>query len=230
MTPYAYDFDWMIRRALIQRWRPFLQPQGASLEVGCYMGEMTGLLLEELGQLDVAEMNPEWANTVAERHGDKVNIIIGKVEDLLTPKRYEQIFLVHTLEHIDNPVEVLRALGQLLTPTGLLFVAVPNALALSRQIAVSMGLISHCEAVTEAEKVHGHRRTYTQHTLNVDLEAAGLVCRSQGGVILKTLSNGQFDRALAGDIVSKEYVTACDQLSQKYPEMAASVYGVCGKA
>jgi 2-polyprenyl-3-methyl-5-hydroxy-6-metoxy-1,4-benzoquinol methylase len=230
MTPYAYDFDWMIRRALIQRWRPFLKPQGASLEVGCYMGDMTGLLLEELGQLDVAEMNSEWAQAVAERHGDKVNITVGKIEDLVTGKRYDQIFLVHTLEHIDNPVEVLQALRELLTPTGHLFVAVPNALALSRQIAVAMGLISHCEAVTEAEKVHGHWRTYTQQTLNADLEAAGLVSRAQGGVILKTLSNAQFDRALADNIVSKEYVAACDQLSLTYPEMGASVYSVCSGA
>ena len=89
-----------------------------------------------------------------------MKFVLSRFEDFAPAQRFDAVFLTHTLEHLDEPVEILRRIGTWLTPTGRLFVVVPNANAASRQIAVAMGLTSHPTAVTPGEYEHGHRRTY----------------------------------------------------------------------
>jgi hypothetical protein len=104
---------------------------------------------------------------------------------------------------------------------------VPNADAPSRQIAVKMGLISHNNAVTEAEFKHGHRRTYSFDTLEAEAVAAGLNVIQRGGVFFKALANFQFDRLLGTDIISEGYLEGCYKLGMLYPELCASIYLIC---
>ena len=122
---------------------------------------------------------------------------------------------------------LLRRIGSWLCPSGRLFVAVPNAYAASRQIAVAMGLIPHATAVTEGEALHGHRRTYCKETLQSDVRAAGLRMVSEGGILFKPLANFQFDRVLREKIVGDDYLNGCFELGKAYPELCASVYVVC---
>jgi len=106
---------------------------------------------------------------------------------------------------------------------------VPNANAASRQIAVNMGLISHNAAVTEGEKEHGHRRTYSLDTLRRDATKSGLKIVREGGVFFKPFANFQFDQIIKEKIVSLDYLDGCYQLGQRYPDLCASVYLVCEK-
>lgn len=114
-----------------------------------------------------------------------------------------------------------------LSDQGRFFVAVPNANAASRQIAVAMGMIDHNQAVTAGEHDHGHRRTYSMDTLNSHLQAAGLSVVNQGGVMFKGLANFQFDKALAAGIVDTAYLEGCFQLGRKYPDLCSSIYAIC---
>jgi 2-polyprenyl-3-methyl-5-hydroxy-6-metoxy-1,4-benzoquinol methylase len=141
---------------------------------------------------------------------------------------FDYIYLIHTVDHLDNPVVVLKKIGTLLAPNGVVLVAVPNARALSRQIAVEMGLIAYHAAVTEGEKLQGHCRTYTLDTLASDIHAAGFRIIYSGGVLLKTLANFQFDAALESGIVSQGYIEAIDGLSEIYPDLSSSIYAVIG--
>jgi hypothetical protein len=125
-------------------------------------------------------------------------------------------------------VSLLRRIGSWLSPGGRLFVAVPNAYAASRQIAVAMGLIPYATAVTEGEALHGHCRTYCKETLQSDVRAAGLRTVDEGGILFKPLANFQFDRALKDGIVGDDYLNGCFELGKTYPELCASIYAVCG--
>ena len=87
-----------------------------------------------------------------------------------------------------------------------------------------MGLISHSAAVTPAEKEHGHRITYSLDTLERDARAAGLRLVHRGGIFLKALANFQWDRLLATDIVSPEYLEGCYQLGNVYPDLCSSIF------
>lgn len=224
---YSYDFDQIVRDHLLRRLAPALKTDGATLELGAYTGDMTEQLLEYFDCVDVVEASPILSQEVEARFGDRVHVTTGLLEEVAVDKRYQNVFLVHTLEHLDAPVGALTRIAAWLADDGLLFIAVPNANALSRQIAVHMGLVEHNSAVTPGEYKHGHRRTYSLDTLLADVRAAGLQVVDFGGVIVKPLANFQFDRALREGIVDREYVDACDSLATVYPDLASSVFVTC---
>jgi len=112
-----------------------------------------------------------------------VTLVNSLFEKVNLPKRYDNIVLTHVLEHLDDPVQVLKRVNdEWLADDGRLFLVCPNANAPSRQIAVKMGLISHNDAVTPAEAAHGHRCTYSLDTLERDAAAAGLKVLHRSGI------------------------------------------------
>lgn len=224
---YAYDFDWVLRRYMMRAFKPFLVP-GQALEMGCFDGQSTELLLEHVGPLTIIEASKELLERARARIGVKASFVHARFEEA-EPGVFENIFLIHTLEHMDDPVGTLRRAATWLAPGGRFFIAVPNANAPSRQIAVKMGLIPHNSAVTDAEFKHGHRITYSLDTLERDIRAAGLPIVHRGGVFFKALANYQFDRLLKTDIITPAYLDGCYELGTHYPDLCASVYSVCGK-
>lgn len=225
---YAYDFDVVLRRFMMRSFAPFMAP-GRGLELGCYQGDMTAMIFESYPDLTVIDAAEDALSRARERVGPSVRFVHSKFEDYRPTAGYEAIFLVHTLEHADDPVALLKRIGEWLSPTGRLFLAVPNANAPSRQIAVKMGLISHNTAVTEGEWKHGHRVTYTLDTLERDAKAARLNIAQRGGVFFKALANFQFDQLLPTSIISPEYLEGCYQLGTSYPDLCASIYLICGR-
>jgi SAM-dependent methyltransferase len=224
---YSYDFDTIVRDHLLLRLKPYLNGTGNTLELGAYKGDMTAQLLEYFPVIDVIEASPILANEVMERFPGRVNVTTGFIEDVVPKELYDNIFLVHTLEHLDEPESVLSRVANWLKPEGKLFVAVPNANALSRQIAVHMGLISHNSSVTKGEHEHGHRRTYSIDTLLSALRKSNLYVTDFGGVIVKPLANYQFDQALGQGIVTREFIAACDSLSKVLPDLSSSLFAIC---
>jgi 2-polyprenyl-3-methyl-5-hydroxy-6-metoxy-1,4-benzoquinol methylase len=159
---------------------------------------------------------------------DAIHFVHAPFEEAQLPRCYDNIVLTHVLEHLDDPVGVLRRINdEWLGDDGRLFLVCPNANAPSRQIAVKMGLATHNTAVTEAEAEHGHRRTYAFDTLERDACAADLRVLHRGGMFFKALANFQWDRLLQTDIVSKEYLDGCYQLGQQYPNLCASIFLLC---
>ena len=224
---YSYDFDSVIRRYLLEALSPHFVREGSVLELGCYNGDMTEQILGYFPALTAVEAASELAEAVRRRFPDRVEVLTSTFEKVELDAQFDNIFLVHTLEHLDQPVEVLTLIRRWLTPSGRLFVAVPNANALSRQIAVRMGLIEYNCAVTPAEAEHGHRRTYTMDVLLSELRRAGYRLEDQGGVIVKPLANFQFDQALAAGIVTEAYIEGCHALAKVYPDLSASLFAVC---
>ena len=149
-------------------------------------------------------------------------------ETVTLPMRYENIVLTHVLEHIDDPVGILKRVNnEWLADGGRLFLVCPNANAPSRQIAVKMGLISHNAAVTPSEAEHGHRITYTLDTLERDAINAGLKVVHRTGIFFKAFANFQWDRLLQTDIISKDYLDGCYALGQQYPDLCSSIFLLC---
>jgi len=129
--------------------------------------------------------------------GQKVKFMHSLFETVSLLSKYNNIILTYVLEHLDDPVFVLKRINaEWLSENGRFFLVWPNANAPSRQIAVKMGLISHNSAVTPAEAEHGHKITYTLDTLERDVRAAGLKVVHRSGIFFKALANFQWDRLL----------------------------------
>ena len=227
---YSYDFDTILRKYMLEAVKPFINNYNSpALEMGCFKGDFTELLEKDFKNLTVIEASDELVEFTKQRVGGNVKFITSTFEDYDGNSQYDYIFLMHTLEHLDEPVEVLRQTKQWLNNSGKLFLICPNANAPSRQIAVKMGLITHNAAVTPGEKEHGHRNTYSLDTLEREAYLAGLNTIHRTGIFFKALANYQWDRLLQTDIISKEYLDGCVKLGHQYPDLCASIMLVCTK-
>ena len=225
---YAYGFDFDVMHPFMLRsFEPFFRP-GKLLELGSFKGEFTRRFLQNFDDVTCVEASGDALETARRRFGDKVKYVHSTFETAMLPARYDNIVLTHVLEHLDDPVGVLRRINdEWLADGGRFFLVCPNANAGSRQIAVKMGLISHNAAVTPAEAQHGHRCTYALDTLERDAIAAGLKVVHRSGIFFKALANFQWDRLLQTDIISKEYLEGCYQLGQQYPDLCSSIFLLC---
>ena len=227
---YAYSFDFdIMHNFMIRSFQPFYR-KGNFLELGSLEGEFTKKFLAEFDDVTCVEASSAAADVAKRQLPDRVNIVCSRFEDVSLPVRYDNIVLTHVLEHLDDPVAVLKRINdEWLSDDGRFFLVCPNANAPSRQIAVKMGLISHNAAVTPAEQEHGHQMTYTLDTLERDARAAGLNVAHRSGIFFKALANFQWDRLLATDIISPEYLEGCYQLGQQYPDLCSSIFLMCEK-
>jgi SAM-dependent methyltransferase len=227
---YAYNFDFDVMHPfMIRAFQPFFR-RGNALELGSFRGDFTKLLSKHFEDLTCVEASDEAASVASAFVEKKAKIINSSFEKVQLPNRYDNIFLTHVLEHLDDPVSVLqRVNNEWLSPTGRLFLVCPNANAPSRQIAVKMGLIENNAAITPAERQHGHRITYSLDTLERDARAGGLKVIYRSGIFFKALANFQWDRLMTTDIISKEYLDACYEVGQLYPGLCASIFLLCEK-
>lgn len=223
---YAYDFDYIHRDYMIKAFTPFFTGCKA-LELGCYKGEFTKKILNIYDDVTVVEGSSELISIARKTTNNRAKFIESLFESVSLEEQYDAIFLIHTLEHLDNPEQVLNRIKRWLSKEGKLFLVVPNANAASRQIAVNMGLIEHNQAVTKGEEEHGHRATYSLDTLLAETKKAQLNVIQSGGILFKPLANFQFDQALNAKIIDDKYLEGCYQLGMRYPDLCASIYAIC---
>ena len=197
---------------MIQSFEPFFR-KGNCLELGSFKGDFTRRLTPLFTDITCVEASDEAIEIARTEFGNKVKFIHSLFETATLPEKYDNIILTHVLEHLDNPVSVMKRINdEWLSDTGRFFLVCPNANAPSRQIAVKMGLITHNSAITPAEAAHGHLITYSLDTLERDAKAAGLKVVHRSGIFFKALANFQWDRLLNTDIISEEYLQGCFQL------------------
>ncbi len=226
---YSYDFDYIMHHYMMKSFQPWIKP-GKVLEMGCYKGEFTSLLLKSYEDITVIEASSELIRETKNKLGKaNINYIHSAFESALLDEKFDAIFLIHTLEHLDDGVTVLKKINRWLSNQGVLFLAVPNAYAASRQLAVKMNIIAFNNAVSEAEWAHGHRRTYSFDTLEREVKIANLNIINRGGVFFKAVANFQFDLMLKHKIINQQYLDACYALGLQYPELCASIFFICEK-
>lgn len=225
---YSYNFDYILRDYMMQSFLPFLV-KGKALEMGCYMGEFTKTILKYFADVTVIEASSDLIEHCRQHVGTDVTFIHSTFETANPEGHYDSVFLMHTLEHLDDPILVLNKINHWLSEKGRLFLVVPNANAPSRQIAVKMGLVPYNSAVIESERLHGHRKTYSLDTLEHEASLGGLKVIHRGGVFFKPLAGSQFDEALEAKVISREYLDGCYRLGMIYPDLCASVFLVCEK-
>lgn len=101
------------------------------LDIGCSNGVFLDLFKES--GFETWGVEPSGNAGVASKKGHK--ILKTTFEKATPPNNYfDLVILNHTLEHMDNPVEVLKKVHRILEKDGVLFVDVPNFGSLSSKI------------------------------------------------------------------------------------------------
>ena len=227
---YSYEFDYLMHKWIIKELKPHFYGNKNCLELGCYKGHFTSLLSKYFDSVVAVEGSLDLYQELKINLRNFLNIeIVNQMFETYKPlEKFDNIFLVHVLEHVEDQNRLLKRIKKWLSPEGKLFIVVPNARALSRQIAVSADIIEYNSAVTEGEFQHGHRITYSLDTLIHEVKSSGLNVYEFGGIFVKGLANFQLDKAINAGIVDDKYLNGCLKLSKIYPDLCSSIYTVSG--
>lgn len=191
---------------------------GSILELGPAEGIMTKSLYERLQPLTVVEGALTFCESLRLRFPD-ATVVHSLFEDYRPTDKFETIILGHVLEHVEDPVMVLKLVKSWLSPGGRVLAAVPNARSLHRQAAVDMGILAFEEAMNEADIHHGHRRIFNPETFRQAFQQSGLNIDFFGGYWLKPVSNKQIE-----DSWTPQMLESFMRLGERYPDIAGEIY------
>jgi 2-polyprenyl-3-methyl-5-hydroxy-6-metoxy-1,4-benzoquinol methylase len=199
------------------------------LQLGCSNGYETQWLAKHLKHLDSVDGSSEFVEKQSrDNKNANVSYIYSLFEEFNAPGdgKYDYVFCNYILEHVFEVPPVLATIKRVLKKDGYLFTAVPNAEALSRQLAKQMGLLTDLKELTENDHRHGHRRVYDKKSFVNDLETAGFKVVSCRGVVLKILADFQLNKLLADGFLTHEHIRGLNALGATYPELCDSVFVV----
>ena len=149
----------------------------SALEVGCGKGLWTSKLSEVYAKLDVLDGSPDLLSHVYNENRYKTNISVhsGLVEEFFknTKRLWQHIYMTFLLEHVEDPVSIIRLADDRLEHGGILFVAVPNANSVHRVLALRSKLIKRTDELSSYDKLVGHRRVYSIKLLWDQLSQGG---------------------------------------------------------
>ncbi len=108
-----------------------LSKPGKVLEVGC----STGLLLSLLKSKGWDVLGIEVSKKAAEVAWDRgIEVIVDTFEEANITTKFDLIIFNHTLEHLDDPINVLKKAKSKLSDGGLLYIDLPNFGGLSARV------------------------------------------------------------------------------------------------
>jgi ubiquinone/menaquinone biosynthesis C-methylase UbiE len=219
--------DRLIKTMAIRTFQPYLKQNKKALEYGCCDGFMTNLIAQHVGQLTVIDGSQTFIDMAKQRVRDNVKFVHSLFEEYSPDQKFDYIFATYVLEHVNDAIGFLKHAGKFLEEDGLLFIVVPNARALSRQLARHMGLLDDLFALTQNDINHGHRRVYDRILLNRDIEAAGLLQVGQGGLLLKLLADFQMDKLMELEVLGEPQLEGLYKMGLEYPDLSGSLFSVC---
>lgn len=142
----------------------------------------------------------EGSQALIEKYKNTGPVIIHALfEEFHSKLKFDCILGTHILEHVDDPITLLRLTRSWLKPKGQAIFTVPNADSLHRRIGVELGMLKKRDGLGALDIAIGHRRIYTLQKLNNDLLKAGYEIEDMQGYFLKILSHKQiadWDRPL----------------------------------
>lgn len=213
------DFDKHLIRASWERISRRCQGRSV-LELGSADGLMTGYLVQRFERVAVVEGAATYAERVA-RLFPTAEVHRSLFEDFTTAERFDNVVAARVLEHVDDPVGLLRYLTQWLNPGGLVHIVVPNAESLHRRLGVVMGLLGRVDDLGDRDRRLGHLRVYRGDLLRQHIREAGLELLELTGSYVKPLSNAQMIDW------PPEVLSGLSRLSDDLPAYAAELYALC---
>jgi ubiquinone/menaquinone biosynthesis C-methylase UbiE len=222
-----------MKELIIRTFSPFIKNDDVVAELGCddgYITKMLAPIVKELDVIDGSKTFLEKTSNVIKNEGiTNVNFVYSLFEEINEDKKYDCVFATYILEHVNDPVDILKKISRILKKDGLLFIVVPNANAISRQLAVSMNILGDLKELTDNDIDHGHRRVYDRVCINRDINSAGFDIIAQGGLMFKLLADFQMDKLIELDIIGEEQLEGLYKLGFEYPDLAGSLFAVCRK-
>ncbi len=136
-----------------------------------------------------------------------------------TDEKFDLIVMGFILEHVDDPVQIIRHYKKFLTSGGKMFLAVPNAEVMNRRLGHLAGMLSDMEELSKNDTLLGHKRYYTQKSLEYDIHLSGFEVVNMEGIYLKPMTTQQMISLELGD----EIIESLCLLGVEYPELSCGI-------
>jgi SAM-dependent methyltransferase len=216
-----YDFDNKIQL----KWYPqrvvhFSKGATSLLELGLGHGITTCIFEQHFKRHVVVDASPAVINNFRQQFPD-VNVEIAEsyFETFDTPERFDVIVFGYILEHVDDPIRILKHFRRFLASGGRMFVAVPNAEVLNRRLGHLAGLLPDMQQLSEHDLQLGHKRYYTVDSLRSDIVQAGYSIKRLEGIYLKPLTTLQ----LISLNLDEKIIQALCRAAIDYPELSCGI-------
>lgn len=217
---YDFDNDIMLKyypKRIIEK-----LVDGSFLELGLGHGYTINEFLNHVNTYTILEGSPAVIENFSANEPElyaKVNIVETYFENYETEEKYDNIVMGFILEHVENPDLIVEKYKKLLTPKGKIFIAVPNAESLHRQIGLHSGYMSDLKKLSDADLLLGHRRYYDKDELIQLAKKHHLKVLSMEGIFLKPLMTSQ----LQSLDLSQEIINGMLEMGKKYPELSNAI-------
>lgn len=224
----ANEFDQWVGR--LQTIKVMELSRGQSiLDIGCGIGQFTPMFLGKFKRVVGLDPSEKYLR-IARKANSKVEYIVGWGEKFKLNERFDTITMNMLLEHVDNPVALLKNCKKNLAKGGRILAQVPNANSVTRRLGVLMGVIDNINHISDKERnYYGHQRTYTLDTLTSDCKKSGLKVVEKGGFMFKPLPNEMLGKICRerGVVWTRKFMDALVKFGADRPEDCANLYVVC---
>ncbi len=153
---------------------------------------------------------------ISSNHKNRLSLTHTYFEDFDTNEKYDVIEMGFVLEHVDDPALIIQKFKEFLAPNGKMFISVPNARSLHRQIGFEAGLMESMYQLSDYDRQLGHKRYFDLDQLSKMVIDADLQIDNTIGLLLKPITAGQI-KQLNWD---KNIVDALVKLGDQYPDLS----------
>jgi SAM-dependent methyltransferase len=218
------DFDSWYTRLTARRIERRLGPKSRILELGSATGLMTSLLAGDEREFVCVERSTPYVARARSRGLPRVEIVHGRIEDYAAGTPFDHVLAINLLHEIPDLDPLMERIAQLMTPSGLLHVALPNPASLHRLVALEAGLIDSLCEISERGQKFSTLRLFPAAEFVERGAGWGFACVEQSSVLVKPLPNAEMAR------LPDAIVEAFDAVTATLPQLGSMNYFVFRKA
>lgn len=194
---------------------------GRALQLGLGDGYIARLLAKQYREFVILEGSD---NVIQDFYDKEAGYTVIKTlfEEFETEEKFDFLLGNHILEHVDDPVAIMRQARKSLNSNAKAIFSVPNADSLHRRIGVEMELLGKRNDLNAQDIQLGHRRVYTISEFERDIREAGFKILETRGYMIKLVSNAQMKGW------SRELLDAIFKVSLAAPsEICSNIAVIC---
>jgi len=197
---------------------------GLTLEIGCADGYLAKKLARFTTHITGIDGSKKLINKAKKRKIKNATFIHCLFEEYIPEIKFDYIILCDILEHVIDPIKLLKMSKTWLKNNGKILIISPNAYSVHRRIGLLSGMIKDVHELNSTDLRVGHRRVYDYKLLKKSVKKAGLKVVKEDGFFLKPLSDSQLDK-LSDDVINAFYL-----IGHQIPkDLLALLYFVCKK-
>jgi ubiquinone biosynthesis O-methyltransferase len=221
----ANEFDFLVGQIEAKQAIKLAGKAKVVLDIGCGIGLFTEELAKHYPKVHGVDLSPENISIARNQCKTNCKYYIGNAETFKADQKYDVIFMMHILEHVDNPVKALKNAKKYLNKTGKLIIQVPNAESFNRILGKKLGIIKDLHELNKEEITKfGHQRVYNIDTLENDLDLAGFYIDNEEGIVFKPFTNNQMQQIMQTVPIDKTlFVEALYEIGKDFPHNCTSI-------